>query len=140
MIIKLKTNKAKKLNDKIYFQRYINADPETKALPGDWDEALTEFQKLLIIRSCRPDRITFCITAFISNNLGSRFIEPPVLDIKSVLEDSIAQSPLIFVLSPGVDPTSALIQLAETQGMGQRFMTLSLGQGQAPIATKYFNF
>ncbi|KAK0165141.1 hypothetical protein PV328_003689 [Microctonus aethiopoides] len=115
---------------------YINADPETKALPGEWEEALTEFQKLLIIRSCRPDRITFCITAFISDNLGSRFVEPPVLDIKSVLEDSIAQSPLIFVLSPGVDPTSALTQLAETQGMGQRFMTLSLGQGQAPIATK----
>lgn len=40
------------------------------------------------------------------------------------------------MLSPGVDPTAALVQLAETSGMGQRFFALSLGQGQAPIATR----
>ena len=34
------------------------------------------------------------------------------------------------------DPTSALIQLAEKCGMGERFHALSLGQGQAPIATR----
>jgi len=34
------------------------------------------------------------------------------------------------------DPTSALLQLAETSGMAQRFHALSLGQGQAPIATR----
>lgn len=56
--------------------------------------------------------------------------------MKAVLDDSVAQSPLIFVLSPGVDPTSALMQLAENQDMSGSFMTLSLGQGQAPIATK----
>lgn len=79
--------------------------------------------------------MTFCITSFIIHNVGQRFVEPPVLDIKSALKDSIAQSPLIFVLSPGVDPSSALLQLAEGQGMSHKFMTLSLGQGQAPIAS-----
>ena len=34
------------------------------------------------------------------------------------------------------DPTSALLQLAEQSGMAQRFHALSLGQGQAPIATR----
>lgn len=63
-------------------------------------------------------------------------MEPPVLDIKEVLDDSTSHSPLIFILSPGVDPTAELMQLAESKGMAQRFMTLSLGQGQAPIATK----
>lgn len=31
-----------------------------------------------------------------------RFTEPPVLDMRSVVDDSTTRSPLIFVLSPGV--------------------------------------
>lgn len=52
------------------------------------------------------------------------------------MEDSSPRTPLVFILSPGVDPTSALLQLAEHTGMAQRFHSLSLGQGQAPIAAR----
>lgn len=93
-------------------------------------------KKMLFIRSCRSDRISFCLIDFIAKNLGQKFVEPPVLDVKAVLEDSVAHSPLIFVLSPGVDPTNALLQLADNQDEPQHIMTLSLGQGQAPIATR----
>ena len=31
-----------------------------------------------------------------------RFVEPPVLDMAAVVEDSSTRTPLIFVLSPGV--------------------------------------
>lgn len=39
---------------------------------------------MLIVRSLRQDRVAFCVAAFIINNLGSRFVEPPVLDMKAV--------------------------------------------------------
>lgn len=103
---------------------------------GEWEGICNEFQKMLFIRSLRPDRVTFSITHFIVNQLGPQFVEPPVLDIKAVLEESVPQTPLIFVLSPGVDPTPSLIQLAENAKMSSRFQTISLGQGQAPIATR----
>ncbi|KAK9721112.1 ATP-binding dynein motor region [Popillia japonica] len=115
---------------------YTHAEPETLPLIGEWEDICNEFQKILFVRSLRQDRISFCTSTFIVNQLGSKFIEPPVLDIKTVFEESIAQTPLIFVLSPGVDPTTALMQLAETCKMTQRFHSLSLGQGQAPIATR----
>ncbi|XP_052234681.1 dynein axonemal heavy chain 2-like isoform X14 [Dreissena polymorpha] len=115
---------------------YTANEPENTALPGEWDNACNELQKMLIIRSLRPDRVSFCATSFITNNLGSRFVEPPVLDMQHVVGDSSTKTPLIFVLSPGVDPTSGLLQLAEQSGMAQRFHALSLGQGQAPIATR----
>jgi len=115
---------------------YTNATPETAALPGEWENACNELQRMLIVRSLRPDRVAFCATSFIVNNLGSRFVEPPVLDMKAVMEDSNTRTPLIFVLSPGVDPTSALLQLAESSNMSNKFHALSLGQGQAPIATR----
>lgn len=104
---------------------------------GDWEGFCTEFQRMLFVRSLRPDRISFCVSTFVVNTLGPRFVEPPVLDVKAVLADSSSRTPLIFVLSPGVDPTSALLQLTETQGMSSRFQSLSLGQGQSPIATRY---
>ncbi|XP_053403793.1 dynein axonemal heavy chain 2-like isoform X2 [Mercenaria mercenaria] len=115
---------------------YTSNEPENTGLPGEWDNACNELQKMLIIRSLRPDRVSFCATSFITNNLGSKFVEPPVLDMQHVVQDSSTKTPLIFVLSPGVDPTSALLQLAEQSGMAQRFHALSLGQGQAPIATR----
>uniref|UniRef100_A0A8C1Q525 Dynein, axonemal, heavy chain 2 n=1 Tax=Cyprinus carpio TaxID=7962 RepID=A0A8C1Q525_CYPCA len=101
----------------------------------EWQKNCNELQRMLIVRSLRQDRISLCVTTFVINNLGSQFVEPPILDMKAVT-DSTMRTPLIFVLSPGVDPTAALVQLAETSGMGQRFFALSLGQGQAPIATR----
>jgi len=59
-----------------------------------------------------------------------------VLDMKQVVGDSTTRSPLIFVLSTGVDPTSGLLLLADQCNMAHRFHALSLGQGQAPIATR----
>ncbi|XP_045920170.1 dynein axonemal heavy chain 2 isoform X2 [Micropterus dolomieu] len=115
---------------------FTGTEPENATLPGDWENNCNELQKMLIVRSLRQDRISLCVTSFIVNNLGSRFVEPPVLDMKAVVEESSCRTPLIFVLSPGVDPTGALLQLAEASGMSQYFHALSLGQGQAPIAKK----
>eukprot|EP00128_Syssomonas_multiformis_P018161 Colp12_sorted_trinity150504_noHs@17584 len=56
--------------------------------------------------------------------------------MSAVVDDSNPRTPLIFVLSPGVDPTSSLHKLAEQRGMADKFFHLSLGQGQAPIATR----
>ncbi|XP_053341025.1 dynein axonemal heavy chain 2 [Clarias gariepinus] len=115
---------------------YTSSEPENTRLPGEFESRCNELQRMLIVRSLRQDRVSFCVTSFIINNLGSRFVEPPVLDMKAVVEDSTAKTPLIFVLSPGVDPTAALVQLAEASGKGHHFHALSLGQGQAPIATR----
>ncbi|CAG9862849.1 unnamed protein product [Phyllotreta striolata] len=119
-----------------WYSWYIHTEPETLPLIGDWDAICNEFQKMLFIRSLRQDRIQFAISTFIVNQLGPQFVEPPVLDIKAVLEESLPETPLIFVLSPGVDPTAGLLYLAEQTGMIKSFQSISLGQGQAPIATK----
>lgn len=58
------------------------------------------------------------------------------MDLQAVFGESTPTTPLIFILSAGVDPTSALMALAESEHMSNKFFSLSLGQGQAPIATK----
>ncbi|XP_054907024.1 dynein axonemal heavy chain 2 isoform X1 [Poeciliopsis prolifica] len=115
---------------------YTHPEPENAPLPGDLDHNYNELKKMVIVRFLRQDRVSFCITSFIIKNLGPRFVEPPVLDMKAVVEESTCCSPLIFVLSPGVDPTGSLLQLAKASGMSHQFSALSLGQGQAPIARR----
>lgn len=121
---------------KFFPEWYSSPTPENVPLIGEWKDVCNDFQKMLIVRCLRPDRMTFCMTTFIINILGPKFVEPPMLDLKAVVSESLPQTPLIFVLSPGVDPTSALIQLAEANNMSSKLHSLSLGQGQAPIATK----
>lgn len=113
---------------------FTSACPEKTDLPGEWQNSCNELQRMLIIRALRMDRVGIVVTTFIKNNLGEKFTEPPPLDVGQVVNDSIATQPLIFVLSTGVDPTKNLLDLAEKRGMGDRMKTLSLGQGQAPIA------
>ncbi|KAJ1537343.1 Dynein heavy chain 2, axonemal, partial [Nowakowskiella sp. JEL0078] len=115
---------------------FMSSEPEEQALPGEWENKLNDLQKILIVRSLRPDRVMFCAQSFVASNLGQKFIEPPFLDMADVLGDSSPKNPLIFVLSPGVDPTLSLQQLAQKRGMSDRFTYLSLGQGQSPKATR----
>jgi dynein heavy chain len=74
--------------------------------------------------------VVFAATTYVANALGRQFVEPPVLDLAEAVADSTAASPLIFVLSPGVDPTDALRKLAAGKGMANKLHMVALGQGQ----------
>ncbi|XP_063979949.1 dynein axonemal heavy chain 1-like [Diachasmimorpha longicaudata] len=95
---------------------------------------LNDFQKLLIIKSLRPDRLITAIQQFINKYLGRRFIEPQTTQLSTVYRESHAKTPLVFILSSGTDPAAELYTLAENEGMKTRFYTISLGQGQGPRA------
>ena len=72
----------------IFVYRYVSTEPESIPLIGEWETNLNHFQKMLFIRSLRPDRLAFCASQFVISNLGQRYVEPPVLDVKAVFEDS----------------------------------------------------
>uniref|UniRef100_A0A7S2RVL0 Dynein heavy chain n=1 Tax=Mucochytrium quahogii TaxID=96639 RepID=A0A7S2RVL0_9STRA len=115
----------------------LSSSPETESLPGEWDNKLSELQRMLIVRSLRMDRCMNASANFVANNIGAEFVEPPPFDLQAVFESSTPAMPLIFVLSPGVDPTKQVYALAEQ--VGRKVGDCSLGQGQAPIATKLIN-
>jgi len=111
---------------------YSCPEPEKEALPGDWDGRLDQMQKLIVVRCIRPDRVPTAVSMYIAAKLDQKFVEPPPLDLEQIYEESEATSPLLFVLTPGMDPTNQLKSLAVLKHMD--FGTVSLGQGQEPKA------
>ena len=115
----------------------MSEEAEKTSLPSTIDSLITEFGRILIVRCLRPDRITHCVLNFVIHNIGSKYIEPPILHLNTILEDSDKRSPIIFILSPGGDPAAKLQQQAEDKMMARsRYFTLSLGQGQTNTARK----
>ncbi|XP_035209359.1 dynein heavy chain 7, axonemal-like [Stegodyphus dumicola] len=119
----------------IWKEIHESKEPHNIELPGKWQEVTNGFQKLLVLRCMRPDKIVPMVMKFVATNLGEKFIHPPPFDLPQSYRDSNATIPLLFILSPGADPMAALLQFAEDNGFGgDKFDAISLGQGQGPVA------
>lgn len=89
----------------------------------------------MFLRCFRVDRVYRAITNYITVTMGEEYITPPVVSFDAIFEQTTPTSPVVFVLSPGSDPTSDLMKLAERCGCGgPRFRHISLGQGQEAAA------
>ncbi|KAG7500858.1 dynein heavy chain 3, axonemal [Solea senegalensis] len=129
------------VNDKIdeWKRLYDSGHPHKEQLPDKWSD-LVGMDRMVVIRCFRPDKLVPAVQDFIVANMGQAFIEPPNFDLAESYKDSNCCSPLIFVLSPGSDPTAGLLKFADDLEMGgSRTQTISLGQGQGPIAAQMIN-
>ena len=96
------------------FQKYYDSIiPHKEKLPTEWEEKLDEFQKLIVLRALRPDKMNGALQDFISNSIGKTFIDPPPFDLESTFDISTPSSPLVFILSSGADPYQDLLKFAD---------------------------
>ncbi|XP_030279356.1 dynein heavy chain 12, axonemal [Sparus aurata] len=116
---------------------YDSREPCNTPLPTPWCEQLNELQNMIIVRCLRTDKIVPAVTKYVTGKLGKKFVQPPPFDLSKSYADSNSTMPLVFVLSPGADPMASLLKFASDKNMsGAKFQSISLGQGQGPIAAK----
>jgi dynein heavy chain len=123
---------------------YNELAPEDEKLPLDWKKLeQMPFQKLLVIRVLRPDRITTAIDNFCSKILpnGPDYVNcdktsNAVQILTSSYNDSTTTTPIYFILSPGANPVKDVEELARKQGMdpNKTLHQIALGQGQDVVA------
>ena len=127
------------------FQLWYNEiDPEDRPLPLEWRSLESQpFQKLLVVRCMRPDRVTTALNNFIRHTLprGGDFVDcDAALSSIGVLElafiDSSPAIPIFFILSPGANPVKDVESLCIKEKMNplKDLHTIALGQGQDIVA------
>jgi dynein heavy chain, axonemal len=88
----------------------------------------------MLLRCFRIDRIYLAVTQYVTIVMGEQFVTPPVISFESIWEQSSTLSPIVFILSPGSDPTTDLLKLAERSNFGvNRVKLLAMGQGQEQV-------
>ena len=115
------------------WQAYYDSEPHLMDLPGKWNITLNSFQKLIVLRAIRPDRISEALMNYVVEKMEQRYVEPPVQP-RVVLRRRNQHESLIFVLSKGSDPTKAFMEFAKLMKFDKKVAGVSLGQGQAPRA------
>ncbi len=101
-------------------------------------DKVTDFQRLMLLRCFRVDRIYRAITEYVTKIMGEKYVTPPIISFESIFEQSTPLSPIVFILSAGSDPTSDLMKLADRTGFGvNKLKYLSLGQGQEKVTHYY---
>ncbi|PIK36647.1 putative dynein heavy chain 6, axonemal [Apostichopus japonicus] len=102
--------------------------------PFNW-ESLQPFERLLLIKILRADALVAAVRSLVDELMGDKFLNRGEFDLKEIFEESSAKQPLIFILSPGVDPTAQLMRFAKEQrGSTLHVDMISLGRGQGPKA------
>jgi len=119
------------------FKDIYDADEaHERPLPARWADKLDEFDKLIVLKAIRPDKLIPAIQDWVTLKIGRQFVEPPTFNLAQCFKDASVITPLIFVLSPGSDPVADFLRFAEEMGFSKKYDQISLGQGQGPKAER----
>ncbi|OQS07437.1 dynein heavy chain [Thraustotheca clavata] len=132
-------------NEAMWRRWYEDNEPENTMIP-DYENRIAEneqigpYLKLLLVRALRMDRTILCTKEFIRNTqqMGPRYVEPVTDTIESIFSEMKADTPVIFLLSIGADPTESIEQLARKRKFPSPAV-VSMGEGQEPVALKAIN-
>jgi dynein heavy chain len=123
-----------------------SADPHRLSVPlDDRGRNYSAFELLLLLQAVRPDKLAdgvrvryvlACWTGFalivgqyfVGRVIGEKTLQPATFDLSSLYRDSSTQTPIILIISPGADPTDAMLAFAQGSGFSKKIATLSLGQ------------
>ena len=126
-------------SESTYWRKWLKDEKAEESDMPKSQSKLTEFQKLLIIKALRPDRITSAITNYIRENMGDKYIESTTFDMAATFKETSALTPIFFVLFPGIDPTKDVEELGATMDKSiakGTFINIPMGQGQEDRANK----
>jgi dynein heavy chain 2, cytosolic len=77
------------------------------------------------------------MTHFVCRSLNVSSLAPPPLNVRHLYEkESSALEPLLFVITPGSDPSQELKEFAKTAVGEDNYEEVAMGQGQAEIALR----
>ena len=107
--------------------------PESVTMPGDWSHKLGDFQKLLIIKALKPERLTSALSKFVEKSMGKEYINQEPFDASKMMTETSQSTPVFFTLFSGYSPSKEIEAIADQYGntlQNGKLTIISMGQGQ----------
>lgn len=63
----------------------IHVDPSERSPPAvEWDRRLSPFEKLMIVKCLKEEKLVFAMAQYVSESLGAVFIESPTVQLSTL--------------------------------------------------------
>lgn len=123
------------LDNEGIWRDFSGSETPDKVIPGQVNSKITAFQRCLLIQVFRPDKLESAMHNFIKEAFNGETIHPTTFSLSNLYQsDSTAAEPILFIISPGSDPSAELQAFAE-QTIGRNgYHELAMGGGQNEIA------
>lgn len=107
------------LDNEGIWQEFATSDTAERVIPSQVDQRLTSFQRCLIIQVFRPDRLETAMQNFIKETFGGNSLQAAPFSLSTLYSsESVCTEPILFIISPGSDPSAELQSFAE-QAVGR---------------------
>ena len=123
------------LDDGAKWSDWMRSPNAETCVPSGGEHGVSAFTELLLVQAMRPDRLASAMSSFVCVELGVKSIAPAPLSMHRVCDEASASSPVLFIVTPGSDPSQELEEHASSRGDG-RYHQLAMGQGQAEEALR----
>jgi dynein heavy chain len=63
-------------------------------LPLEWNEKLNNFEKLIVLKAFRPEKLLFAFQNYVMDEIGKFFVESPSATMEVIYADTDVKTPL----------------------------------------------
>lgn len=141
------------------WRRWVDDNEPERAPVPDYETLLFDprgmtaslhFHRLLLVRALREDRTLLAALEFVKAidvvegptgsslprlpALGPKYTEPQTETVENLVADMAPETPVLYLLSPGADPTEAIETFARRRR--QTVASISMGEGQEQVAAR----
>ena len=126
------------LNELSWEDIYRSAEPHKVPFPSVWEDKLTLFQRILVIKCLRPDSLSFCLEYYIEEAIGINMLESVVDPIPYLFRLTSAQSPIALFSITDDNPVDILRRVAAARSMLNFLVFHNLGDESCGIFDTVF--
>ncbi|KAF4663535.1 Cytoplasmic dynein 2 heavy chain 1 [Perkinsus olseni] len=130
-------NAKAKMESPNLWRGWIEEDACEEKFPQEIALKLTSFQRILIVQALRPDRLESALAKFTTEVISLDYdclvvltvpsISPSTSSLHSLCQAAEGVRPILFIVTPGADPTRELTELAASTG--QKLVSMAIGGG-----------
>ncbi|KAF5303585.1 hypothetical protein FQR65_LT08186 [Abscondita terminalis] len=116
------------LDKESLWRKFLEIDECEVNFPPHCD--LTEFQKVIIVQLLRNNRLYSAMHQCVLHLASLHSLNAEIIQLSTIYKETIASEPILFVTTPGTDPSIEIKEFANNKIGKENYTEISMGEGQ----------